>query len=83
MPRPPIFRRPKRANGAEQVVMLGVTLRITITEDGSDGMSYLEDIVNLCTGGEWPCEVSIDVLRMQLVYVQFSNRDIKSIYDWA
>ena len=46
VPRPPILRRPKRANGAEQVVMLGVTLRITITEDGSEGMS-LEVIVSL------------------------------------
>ena len=31
--------------------MLGVTLRITITEDGSDGMSFLEDIVKFCAGG--------------------------------
>ena len=44
MPRPPTFIRPKRANGAEQVVILGVTLRITITEEGSKGMSF-EDIV--------------------------------------
>lgn len=53
MPRPPTFI-PKRANGAEQVVILGVTLRITITEEGSEGMSF-EDIV---TGAlEWKgCE---------------------------
>ena len=48
VPRPPTRRRPNRANGAEQVVILGVTLRITITEDGSEGMS-LEAITSLCT----------------------------------
>ena len=39
VPRPPAFTLPKRLNGAEQVVMLGVTLRITITSEGLGGMS--------------------------------------------
>lgn len=52
MPRPPTLKRPKRANGAEQVVILGVTLRITITEDGSEGMSFVDDIVGFCARGE-------------------------------
>ena len=39
MPLPPTLNRPNRSNGAEQVMMFGVTLRITITEDGSEGMS--------------------------------------------
>ena len=39
VPRPPTLNLPNRANGAEQVVMLGVTLRITITLDRSAGMS--------------------------------------------
>lgn len=39
VPRPPTLKRPKRANGAEHVTMLGVTWRITITEDGSEGIS--------------------------------------------
>ena len=39
VPRPPTLNRPKRAKGAEQVVMLGVTFRMTITDDGSEGMS--------------------------------------------
>ena len=46
VPRPPILKRPKRANGAEHVMMLGVICRITITEDGSEGMS-LEVILAL------------------------------------
>ena len=39
VPRPPTLKCPNRLKGAEQVVTLGLTLRITITEDGSDGMS--------------------------------------------
>lgn len=39
VPRPPTLNFPKRANGVEQVVMLGVTLRITITLAGSAGTS--------------------------------------------
>lgn len=39
VPRPPTLNFPKRANGVEQVIKLGVTLRITITLDGSEGMS--------------------------------------------
>ena len=45
VPRPPTLNRPKRLKGAEQVVMLGVTLRITITDAGS-GCTSLEVIVN-------------------------------------
>lgn len=44
VPRPPILKRPKRLKGAEQVVMFGVTLRMTITSDGLGGIS-LEVIV--------------------------------------
>ena len=40
VPRPPMLKRPNRANGAEQVVIFGVTFRITITLAGSDGMSF-------------------------------------------
>ena len=39
VPRPPILNLPNRRNGAEHVVMLGVTRRITITLGGSEGMS--------------------------------------------
>ena len=39
VPRPPTFSLPNRRNGAEHVVMLGVTWRITITLEGSEGMS--------------------------------------------
>ena len=39
VPRLPILMRPKRKNGAEQMVMLGETWRITITLDGSEGIS--------------------------------------------
>ena len=39
VPRPPTLKRPKRANGAEHETMLGVIWRITITEDGSEGIS--------------------------------------------
>lgn len=35
VPRAPTLKRPKRAKGEEQVVMFGVTLRMTITEDES------------------------------------------------
>ena len=45
VPRPPTLTLPKRANGEEQVVMLGVTLRITMTAEGSAGVS-LELMVN-------------------------------------
>jgi len=44
VPRPPTLKWPKRLKGAEQVTMLGVTLRMTITSDGSDGTS-LDDIL--------------------------------------
>lgn len=40
VPRPPTLRRPNRRKGAEHVVILGETCRITITLDGSDGMSF-------------------------------------------
>ncbi len=40
VPRPPIFILPKRRKGAEQVTMLGVTWRMTITLEGSWGMSF-------------------------------------------
>lgn len=39
VPRPPILILPKRANGAEQVVILGVIVRMTITAEGSPGIS--------------------------------------------
>lgn len=39
VPLPPTLKRPKRAKGAEQMVMLGVSLRMTITLEGSGGMS--------------------------------------------
>lgn len=39
VPRPPTLIRPKRSKGAEQVVMLGESWRMTITLDGSAGMS--------------------------------------------
>ena len=40
VPLPPTLIRPKRAKGAEQMVMLGEILRITITLAGSEGMSF-------------------------------------------
>ena len=40
VPLPPTLIRPKRAKGAEQIVILGVILRITITLAGSEGMSF-------------------------------------------
>ena len=43
VPLPPIFNMPKRRKGTEQVMRLGVILRITITFSGSEGMS-LDDI---------------------------------------
>jgi len=39
VPLPPTLKRPKRAKGAEQMVMLGVSLRMTITLEGSGGIS--------------------------------------------
>ncbi len=39
VPRPPTFMRPNRQNGLDNVVMFGVTLRITITSAGLDGTS--------------------------------------------
>ncbi len=45
VPRPPTLKRPKREKGAEQVMMLGVTLRMTITSDGLDGMSFDDMLV--------------------------------------
>lgn len=47
VPRPPTLNFPKRANGVEQVIMLGVTLRMTMTLDGSAGMSLEVMIVLL------------------------------------
>ena len=44
MPRPPILMEPKRAKGTEKVAMLGVTLRITMTSAGFQGMS-LDDMM--------------------------------------
>ena len=39
VPRPPMRKRPKRAKGAERVVMLGVMSRMTITAEGLLGTS--------------------------------------------
>ena len=44
VPRPPTLKWPNRAKGAEQVTMLGVTLRMTITSDGFDGTN-LDDML--------------------------------------
>lgn len=44
MPLPPTLKRPKRLKGAEQIQMLDVTFLMTVTRDGSGGMS-LEVIV--------------------------------------
>lgn len=49
VPRPPTLRRPNRRKGAEHVVMLGVTCRITITLDGSEGTS-LDVMVSVAVG---------------------------------
>lgn len=43
VPRPPILTFPNREKGTEKVAMLGVTLRMTMTWSGSEGMS-LDDI---------------------------------------
>ena len=40
VPLPPTLNCPNRANGAEQVVMFGETLRMIITLDGSEGTSF-------------------------------------------
>lgn len=39
VPRPPILKRPKRLNGAEQMVMFGVTFLMIITSPGFEGIS--------------------------------------------
>lgn len=39
VPRPPTLRVPKRANGAESVVIFGVIWRITVTADGLAGIN--------------------------------------------
>lgn len=39
VPLPPTLKRPKRSKGAEQVVMFGVTFRMTITSPGFEGIS--------------------------------------------
>ncbi len=51
VPLPPIFIRPNRLNGAENVVMFSVTLRKTITSDGFEGIN-LDDIVAEDYNGE-------------------------------
>ena len=40
MPLPPTLKRPNRLKGAEAVQMLGVTFLMTVTRDGSGGMSF-------------------------------------------
>jgi hypothetical protein len=49
VPRPPIFTRPKRRKGVEKVLMSGVTLRITMTFSGSEGISLeTEEAMVVC-----------------------------------
>ena len=43
VPLPPTLNWPKRANGAEQMVIFEVIFRITVTDEGSAGTSF-EDI---------------------------------------
>lgn len=43
VPRPPILTLPKREKGVLKVVISGVTLRMTMTFSGSDGMSLLAE----------------------------------------
>ena len=50
VPLPPTLKRPKRANGCEQVHIFGDTFRITITRDGSCGISF-EVIVRWSVAG--------------------------------
>ena len=47
VPRPPTLKRPKRLKGAEQMVTLGLVLRITITSPGFGGMSL--DVMTGCS----------------------------------
>lgn len=48
VPRPPTLNWPKREKGAEQVMMLGVTLRMTITSDGLEGISFDDMLEAMC-----------------------------------
>jgi hypothetical protein len=45
VPLPPNFKSPNREKGTLNVVISGVTLRITITLDGSPGKNF-DDILN-------------------------------------
>lgn len=40
VPRPPMWKWPKREKGTDRVVMFFVISRMTITSDGFDGMSF-------------------------------------------
>ncbi len=57
MPRPPTLRRPKRMKGAEQVITSGVIWRITMTLDGSEGMSL--DVMVDVVGEKGEIEVRV------------------------
>ena len=50
VPRPPTLNNPNRRKGADIVVIFGVTARMTLTDSGLEGMSFLEPLIfNDCT----------------------------------
>lgn len=77
VPRPPIFRRPKRAKGAEQIVMLGVTFRMAMTDDGSEGIN-LEVMLGFSTGTAGGTVIWSEVNRYRRLMVE--NRGVPCIY---
>lgn len=50
VPRPPIFIKPKRLKGALNVVIEGVTSRMTVTLAGSEGISLAADLEVMLAG---------------------------------
>lgn len=74
VPRPPMRKRPKRENGAERVVMLGVMSRMTITAEGLLGMSLdvmASVVVELCDVWMLMCSklVCLSLLLFEVVLV--------------
>lgn len=62
VPRPPIFIRPMRANGAEKVVMFSVTLRMTVTLPGLPGTSLFMAVLADCVGRSSCDMVAVEVI---------------------
>lgn len=78
--RPPTLMRPKREKGAERVVMLGVTRRMVVVEEGSLGMSLDVMVEVLVVAREADCYIPMALCSIDRSHAVSKNMDLLPQY---